>query len=187
MYSGCSLEAFDGCLCLFVGDIIRGCVLTLKVIWMLLFCFNVFDCSLFIVLIVWVMSAHFWEMSEFPTFVALLAWGLAFLSCLVKPWAAVSTCSLGTVSVVSLGPGSSHATPVAGSPTSEQASMVLSAPEACPGAHLWKLGYLVHWCTVCVVCRLWSEGLYLSACCILWHILMHSLRVRPEPLEIHCW
>ena len=40
--SSCSLEAFDGGFCLLIGDIVGGGVFTLKVVWRLLFCFNVF-------------------------------------------------------------------------------------------------------------------------------------------------
>ena len=72
VYSGCSLEAFDGCFCLLISDILEGCVLTLKVVWGLFFCVNVLDCSLFTILTVWVLPAHLWEMSKFPTVIALL-------------------------------------------------------------------------------------------------------------------
>ena len=59
MYFGCSLEAFDGCFCLFIYDIIKGCVLTLDVVSRLFLSVNVFYCSLFMILIVWVVPAHF--------------------------------------------------------------------------------------------------------------------------------
>ena len=167
VHSGCSLETFDGVFCLLIGNIVWGGVFTLEVVWRLFFCFNVRDYSLVIILIVWVVSSYFWEISEFPTVVALLAWGFAFLFCSVGPWATASACSLSTVPVVSLGPDSSHSTPVAGSPTSNWASVAPSAPEVWPGVHLWELGYLVYWCTVCAVCRLWLECLDLSVCCIL--------------------
>ena len=52
MDSSCSLEAFDWGFRLLIGDEVRGGVLTLEVVWGLFLHVYVFDCSLFIILIV---------------------------------------------------------------------------------------------------------------------------------------
>ena len=91
-------------------------------------------------------------MSESPTVIALLVESPALLSEFVGPEATVFTYSLSTVFVVlSLGPASSQATPVAMSATPEGSS----APEAVPVFLLRILGYFVYGCTVSIVCRLW--------------------------------
>ena len=50
--SSCSLETLDWGFRLLISDKVWGGVLTLKVVWGLFLCVNVFDCSLFTILIV---------------------------------------------------------------------------------------------------------------------------------------
>ena len=187
MDSGCSLETLYGVFCLLIGDKVWGGLLSLEVVWGLFLHINVFDCSLFTILIVWSLSAYLWKVSKSPAIVALLIRGLAFFSCPVGPWATVSTCSLGTMPVVSRGAGSSHAASVAGSPASEWASVASSALKFVL-AH--ACGHWVIWCIGVLSVQSTDSGQRACTCLhvasSVWHILMQSCRVRLEPFEIHC-
>ena len=161
---GCSLEALNWCFCLVICEIIRGCVLTLDIVWRLFFCVYVVDPSL-AALIVWISSTHLWEVSKSPTIVTLLVDHSTLLPELVRVWTTLFACSLSTVSVIlSLGPGPcGWATPATG-PAASEGSI---DPVTQPALLLGILGQLLYWCTIPTVCRLLVKGLDLPTCGIL--------------------
>ena len=72
MYLGCSLETLDWCFQLVICKVIRGCVVTLGIVWILFVHFYVFDLSLATVLVVWILPAQFWKVSKSSAMKALL-------------------------------------------------------------------------------------------------------------------
>ena len=181
----CSPEALNWCFCLIICEVVRGCVLTLGIVWRLFFCVSVLDLSLVTVLVFWVLLAHIWEVSEFTTVEAFLSWSFALWSVFVRPWTTEFTCSLSNVPVVlssGLGP---PRLPLWLDllPWKAPLPLKLCLP------HCWR-----YWASLCTdVLSVQSEDSgYRAWTCLhvtssVWQILVHSFRVRLYPFEIHCW
>ena len=93
------------------------------------------------------------------------------------------------MSEVSVELGSSHATPVAESTASLSGPLYPPMP-----LKFYLVCYCGYWAILCTgVLSVWSVDSEQRACACLnvassvWQIFIHSLRMRLEPFEMHCW